>query len=103
LGKGGREVTVRAVGPDDEAELDFMVEGRAVGPDDGACVGGKNGGWRFEEEEGLRGTGGGEFGDVVAGRRLLACVNRAPLGVGWGGGFHTRSCDQCRLLCGSLP
>jgi hypothetical protein len=86
LGKGGREVAVRAVGPDDEAELDFMVEGCAVGPDDGAGVGGKNGGWGFEEEEGLRGTGGGEFGDVVAGRRLLACVNRALWGwVGVGG------------------
>jgi hypothetical protein len=82
LWKGGGEVAVRAVGPDDEAELDFMVEGCAAGPDDGAGVGGKDGGWGFEEEEGLRGPGGGEFGDVVAGRRLLACINRAHWGVG---------------------
>ena len=102
LGKGGREVAVRAVRPDDDAELDFMMEGCAVGSDDGAGVGGKNGGWGFEEEEGLRGAGGGEFGDVVAGRRLLAGVDRACWGgLGWG--FYTRSCGQCRLLCGSLP
>lgn len=80
MGKGGREVAVRAVGPDDEAEFDFMVEGCAVGPDDRAGVGGKKGGRWFEEEEGLRGAGGGEFGDVVAGRRLLAGADR----VCWG-------------------
>ena len=47
-----------------------MVEGCTVRADDGAGVGGKNGGWGFEEEEGLRRAGGREFGDVVAGRRI---------------------------------
>ena len=61
-----------------------MVEGCAVRADDGAGVGGKNGGWGFEEEEGLRGAGGGEFGDVVAERRLLAGVDLASRGVGGG-------------------
>jgi hypothetical protein len=80
LGKGGREVAVRAVGPDDDAELDFMVEGCAVGSDDGAGVGGKNGGWGFEEEEWLRGAGGGEFGDVVAGREIVSRCRSSLLG-----------------------
>lgn len=47
-----------------------MVEGCAVRADDGAGVGSKNGGWRFEEEEWLRGAGGGEFGDVVSGEEF---------------------------------
>ena len=51
-----------------------------MGPDNGAGLGGKKGGRWFEEEEGLRGAGGGEFGDVVAGRRLLAGADR----VCWG-------------------
>ena len=62
-----------------------MVEGCAVRANDGAGVGGKNGGWGFEEEERLRGAGGGEFGDVVAGRSLLAGVglaSRGGVGVG---------------------
>lgn len=67
-GGGGvcrREVSVRAMGPNDDAELDLMVEGRAVGPDDGPCRRGQDGGGGLEEEEGLGGPRGGKFGDVV--------------------------------------
>jgi hypothetical protein len=62
----GGEVAVGAVGPNDEAELDFVVERCAAGADDGAGVGEQDRGGRFEEEEGLRRAGRGEFGDVVA-------------------------------------
>ncbi len=44
-----------------------MVEGDAAGADDGAGVLGVEGGGGFEEEEGLGGASGGQFGDVVAG------------------------------------
>ena len=64
VGRG--EVFVGAVGADDEAELDFVVERYAAGADARACAGREDrGGW-FEEEEGLGGPGGVEFGDVVA-------------------------------------
>jgi hypothetical protein len=49
----------------DEPELDFIVQRDAAGSDAGAARGDAAGG--FEEEEGLRGAGGGEFGYVVAG------------------------------------
>ena len=52
---------------DDEAEFDFVVEFYAAGADAGARGGGEDGGGGFEEEEGLGGPRGGEFGYVVAG------------------------------------
>lgn len=54
-------------GGDDQAELDFVVQGDVAGLDDGGGGRGEqDGGGGFEEEEGLRGAGGGEFGYVVA-------------------------------------
>lgn len=48
-----------------EPEFDFVVEGNAAGPD--AWLGaGDDAGGRFEEEEGLDWTGGGELIYVVA-------------------------------------
>ena len=51
----------RWVGEDDEAEFGFVVEGCALGAEDGSGVvwWREDGGWGFEEEEGLRGAGGG--------------------------------------------
>jgi hypothetical protein len=76
---GGGEVAVGAVGTDNEAELDFMVQGCAGGADDGTSVGDQDRGGRLEEEEGLRRTRGGELGYVVAGREG---VSRGALIVG---------------------
>lgn len=80
-GIGGREVAVGTASADDEAELDFMVQGCADGADTGASGGWEDGGGGFEEEEGLRGARGGEFGYVVSiGRKEWSVVVTA-LGV----------------------
>ena len=98
-GGGGGQVVVgpaaaAAVGPDDEAELDFVVQRRPGGADHGAGAGGVEGGGRFEEEEGLRGAGGGEFGNVVARRGKNGGVSGGMFGAGgvvqwrgWVGGW----------------
>ena len=56
------------IGTDDEAELGFVVEGCSLWAEDGGGLmrWGKDGRRRFEEEEGLGGTGGGQFGNVIA-------------------------------------
>lgn len=54
-------------GPDNQPELDLVVEGYSEGTDAGAGVGREDRCGGLEEEEGAGGTRGGELGDVVAG------------------------------------